>query len=376
MAKKDYYEVLGVNRDAHEKELKQAYRKLARKYHPDVNKEDPKAADKFKEISEAYEILSDKDKRARYDQYGHSGINQEDFGHGGFSSFEDIFGSDIFDIFFGGGRSTTGRRPRPTQGRDLQYVLEIDFEEAVFGKDKTITIPRSETCTNCEGSGVKPGSNPQSCKECDGRGEVRRAQQTPFGQFVQTTTCPKCRGQGEVIKEYCSQCHGEGKVDQRSKVAIKIPAGVDTGNRLRMSGEGEAGERGGPPGDLYIVIKVRPHEFFERDGDDLIFELPISFVQATLGDEIKVPTLEGKVKFKIPPGTQPGKVFRLKNKGINRLQGYGKGDLKVKIKVCIPEHLTKKQRELLKEFSRVRGEEINPERKSFLDKMKNAFGML
>ncbi|MFP4021096.1 MAG: molecular chaperone DnaJ [Halanaerobium sp.] len=374
MAKKDYYELLGVDRDADQKEIKRAYRKLAKKYHPDTN-QDKDTSEKFKEISEAYEILSDPDKRARYDQYGHSGINDQDFNfddfaRGGFGGLD-----DLFDMFGFGGGMGGRRRNGPRRGSDLQYRLEITFEEAAFGGKKEIRIPREEECDRCHGSGAEPGTDVKTCPECNGQGQVRSSQQTPFGQFTQSRVCPKCGGDGKIIEESCHKCNGSGKVRKQRKLTVNIPAGVDTGTRLRMSGEGQAGEKGGPAGDLYIVIDVQDHEIFDRKGDDLYCEVPISFVQATLGDKIKVPTLEGKVQFDIPEGTQPGTTFRLKNKGIQHLNGYGRGDQYIKVKVLIPKELDNKQKELLTEFAEISGEEINPEHKSFLKKIKDAINI-
>ncbi|ADO76801.1 molecular chaperone DnaJ [Halanaerobium praevalens] len=373
MAKHDYYELLGVDRDADQKEIKRAYRKLAKKYHPDMN-QDKDTSDKFKEISEAYEILSDPDKRARYDQYGHSGINDQDFNfddfaQGGFGGLD-----DLFNMFGFGGRSG-GRRNGPRRGADLQYRLKISFEEAAFGGKKEIKIPREEKCDQCDGSGAEPGTDVKTCPECNGQGQVRTSQQTPFGQFTQSRVCPQCGGDGKIVEEACHKCNGAGKVRKQRKLTVNIPAGVDTGTRLRMSGEGQAGEKGGPAGDLYIVIDVQDHKIFDRKGDDLYCEVPINFVQATLGDKIKVPTLEGKVQFDIPEGTQPGTTFRLKNKGISHVNGYGRGDQYIKAKVMIPKDLNKKQKELLEEFAEISGEEINPEHKSFLKKIKDAINI-
>ncbi|MFW6237685.1 MAG: molecular chaperone DnaJ [Halanaerobiales bacterium] len=379
MAQKDYYEILGVDRDADQKKIKKAYRKLAKKYHPDMNKDNPEAAEKFKEISEAYEILSDPDKRKRYDQYGHSGINEddfnfEDFARQGFGGFD-----DIFDMFFGDGmgtrRQSSRRGRRQQKGNDLQYRLEIDFEEAAFGAEKEITIPRTESCDNCNGSGARPGSGTRTCPKCDGQGKIRISQRTPFGQFAQTRTCDRCDGRGEIIKDPCPECGGSGTQRRHRNLTVNIPAGVDNGTRLRMSGEGEAGERGAPSGDLYIQINVNDHEIFERKGDDIYCEVPISFVQAILGAKIEVPTLEGKVKFDIPEGTQPGTTFRLKNKGVEHLNGYGRGDEYIKVKVVIPENLDSEQKELLRKFAEISGEEINPEQKSFLRKVRDVLGV-
>ncbi|NLW24086.1 MAG: molecular chaperone DnaJ [Clostridia bacterium] len=380
MAKRDYYEVLGVSRDSSEDDIKKAYRKLARKYHPDVNPGDKEAEEKFKEINEAYEVLSDPEKRARYDQFGHAGFDNNGFGGAGFGGHDFGGFSDIFDMFFGsafGGQTRRG----PRKGADVRYELTIEFEEAAFGTTKTITIPRWESCSACHGTGARKGTQPVTCPRCKGTGQIAHTQRTPLGHFQSIRTCPECQGEGKVIKDPCPQCRGKGKIRRNRKVEIKVPAGVDTGSRLRMSGEGEAGELGGPPGDLYIIINVKPHKYFVRQGDDIYLEQPISFVQAALGGEIEIPTLEGKVKFKLPEGVQTDTIFRLKGKGIQNVQGYGKGDQHVKVKVVTPRNLTKEQKELLKKFGETLGEnpgkiekESNEQKdKSFFDKVKDAF---
>lgn len=378
MAKRDYYEVLGVDKNATESDIKKAYRKLARQYHPDVNPGNKEAEEKFKEITEAYEVLSDPEKRARYDQLGHAGFDPNGFGGAGFGG-QDFGGfGDIFDMFFGGFGGQTRKGPR--KGSDLRFDLTIEFEEAAFGAEKTISLPRWETCSACQGSGAKKGTHAETCPRCRGTGQVAHTQRTPFGQFQTIRTCPECQGEGKVIRHPCPQCNGKGKVRKVKQVQIKIPAGVDTGSRLRMAGEGEAGELGGPPGDLYIYISVKPHKYFERHGDDIYYELPINFVQAALGAEVEIPTLEGKVKFKIPEGVQTDTVFRLKGKGIKNIQGYGKGDQHVKIKVVTPRGLTAEQKELLRKLGNTFGDEQNKidetgenKDKSFFERVKDAF---
>lgn len=368
MSKRDYYEVLGVSKSATKDEMKKAYRKLSKQYHPDINK-DPDATDKFKEISEAYEVLTDDQKRAQYDQFGHTDPNQgfggSDFG-GGFG-FDDIFSS----IFGGGGRRRDPNAPR--QGADLQYTMTLSFEEAVFGKDTTIEIPREETCDTCNGSGAKPGTKPETCKHCNGSGQLNVEQNTPFGRIVNRRVCNHCSGTGKMIKHKCSTCGGAGKVQNRKKISVKIPAGVDDGQQLRVSGQGEPGFNGGPSGDLYVVFQVRSHEFFERDGDDIYCEMPLTFAQAALGDEVEVPTLHGKVKLKVPAGTQTGTKFRMKGKGVANVRGYGQGDQHIIIRVLTPTNITEKQKELLRDFAEISGGLPDEHEESFFDKVKRAF---
>lgn len=379
MAKRDYYEVLGVARDADEQEIKKAYRRLARQYHPDVNKDDPDAEAKFKEISEAYQVLSDPQARAQYDRFGHAAFEQgggagaggaDPFGgFGGFGGFEGF--DDIFDVFFGGG--TGRRRPSgPRRGADLRYDLELDFKEAAFGVETEITVPRMETCDHCHGNRAEPGTPIRDCPQCGGSGEVRQVRQTAFGRFINVQPCGRCRGEGKVIETPCRACRGAGTVHRERRIKVKIPAGVDDGYRVRLSGEGEAGERGGSPGDLYVFISVRPHEFFRRERSDVHCEVPISFVQAALGDEIEVPTLEGKTTLKIPEGTQGGTRFRLRGLGIPDPRGYGRGDQYVTVRVVTPTRLTAKQRELLREFARAGGEKVESE-KGLFDRVREAF---
>jgi len=376
VSKRDYYEVLGVSRQASADEIKKAYRKLARQYHPDANPDNKKAAEeKFKEIAEAYEVLSDPDKKANYDRFGHAGVNGQGFG--GFEGFGGGFGGadfgglgDIFDMFFGGG----GRRRRgPEKGSDVRADLEITFEEAAFGLEKDIKVPRTEECGTCGGTGAAPGTRAQTCSACNGTGQVQYAQSTPFGRIVQSRTCDRCRGAGKIIEKPCPTCHGAGQVRKTRSIHVKIPAGVDNGTRLRVAGEGEAGLRGGPRGDLYVYIYVKAHKFFQRDGNDVVVEIPLSFAQAALGDEIEVDTLEGKAKVKIPEGTQSGTVFRLRGRGIPDLHGYGRGDQLVHVKVLTPTRLTEKQKALLREFANLGAENPAGGEKGFFGKMKDAF---
>jgi len=367
--KRDYYEILGVDRNATEEEIKKAYRKLALKHHPDRNPGDKQAEGKFKEISAAYQVVADPEKRVQYDQFGHAAFGEEGPFKGGFdftSGFEDLFG-DIFGEFFGTG---TGRRRTRLRGEDLRYTLELNLEESVFGTEKKIKIPRQSACDVCHGSGARPGSSARTCPTCRGKGQVSFQQ----GFFTVSRTCTHCRGAGTMIVDPCAACSGTGRVRKFHTLSIKIPAGVDMGSRLKLRGEGESGVSGGPPGDLYVDIQVVPHPLFTREGLDIICEVPISFVHAVLGAEIDAPTLEGKVKMKIPPGTQSGKVFRLKGRGAKDLQGYRQGDQHVRVIVETPTHLTARQKELLKEFAEVGGEEIHPLSKGFFDKVKQIFG--
>lgn len=366
-AKKDYYELLGVSRNASEEEIKKAYRKLALQYHPDRNPGDKQSEEKFKEVSEAYQILSDAEKRAKYDQYGHAAFGDGSPFPGGFdftAGFEDVFG-DIFGEFFGGG----ARRGRG-RGDDLRYNLTLKFEEAVSGTEKKIKIPRHGPCETCHGSGAKAGTAPQTCPTCRGRGQVSFQQ----GFFSVSRTCSQCHGQGTIVKDPCANCGGSGRLRNLHTLNVKIPGGVDTGSRLKLRSEGESAPAGGAPGDLYVVIQVEPHPIFIRENLDIFCDVPISIAQAALGAEIDVPTLNGKVKMKIPAGTQSGKVFRMKGKGVNDVQGYHQGDQHVRVSVETPTHLTARQKELLKEFATAGGEDVNPMAKGFLDKMKDLFG--
>jgi len=370
--KRDYYEVLGISRNATDEEIKKAFRKLAFQYHPDHNHGDG-AADRFKEINEAYEVLSDADKRAAYDRFGHGGAEGL-FGRG-FEGFDFGGFGDIFDAFFGGVNTATRQAPR--RGADLHYSLTITFEEAVFGCEKEMSISRTENCSLCHGVGSKPGSQPIRCPNCNGTGQVRRVQQTIFGRFTNTTTCSQCHGEGRIITEPCPQCRGTGKEKRQRSILVKIPAGIDGGSQLRLSGEGEAGLRGGSQGNLYITLSVLPHQFFVRDGDNLLYELPINFAQAALGAEVEVPTLDSKVELKIPASSQTGKVFRLKGQGVPHLHRGGRGDQLITLLVVTPESLTKKQRQLFEELaSSFSPENMPPPEKweGLLDRLKNVFG--
>ena len=370
--KRDYYDILSVDRNATDEEIKKAFRKLAFQYHPDHNHGDG-ATDKFKEINEAYEVLSDTDKRAAYDHFG-SGGAEGLFGRG-FEGFDFGGFGDIFDAFFSGVGTATRQAPR--RGADLQYKLNITFEEAAFGCEKEISISRTENCSLCQGVGSKPGSEPTRCPNCNGTGQVRRAQQTIFGRFVNTTICSQCHGEGRIITESCPQCRGTGREKCQRSISVKIPAGVDNDSQMRLNGEGEAGFRGGSMGNLYIILSVLPHKFFSRHGDNLLYELPINFAQAALGAEVEVPTLEGKIKLKIPTGSQTGKAFRLKSQGIAHLNRSGRGDQLVTLLVITPESLTKKQRQLFEELSSSFGPENMPAAEKWeglLDRLKNVFG--
>ncbi len=370
MAKRDYYEVLGVSRGVSEQELKKAYRRVAMKHHPDRNPGDKESEDKFKEASEAYEILSDSQKRAAYDQFGHAGVEGAGgMGGGGFGSFSDIFGDVFGDIFGGGG----ARRGGPMRGADLRYTLELDLEDAVKGTTVKIKVPTLVTCNTCSGSGAKPGTSPTTCSTCGGHGQVRMQQ----GFFSVQQTCPTCRGKGKSISDPCRDCHGQGRVEETKTLSVKVPPGVDTGDRIRLAGEGEAGAEGGPAGDLYVQVAVKDHEFFQRDGRNLYCEVPISIFDACLGGELEVPTLDGRVKLKVPAETQTGKLFRLRGKGVTPVRGGPAGDLLCRVVLETPVNLSKKQKELLEELKEsMKGQKNSPRQDSWFEGMKNFFGDL
>ncbi len=374
MSKRDYYEVLGVDRTAGMEEIKKSYRKLAVKFHPDKNPGDKTAEEKFKEIGEAYEVLSDTQKRAAYDQYGHAAFDRRSGGfarstggfHDPFEIFREVFGAgNIFDDLFGARADPT----QPQRGDDLRYDMEITFEEAAQGCEKEISVTKPERCDVCHGSGAEAGSRTRSCPTCGGRGQIINSR----GIFSIAQTCPHCQGNGRVIEKPCPACRGAGRRERATKIKLPIPVGVDTGSRLRSGGNGEAGLRGGPPGDLYVVLHVQPHKIFQRDGDDLLCEVPVSFVQATLGTDIDVPTLAGKASIRIPAGTQPGTMFRLKGKGIKNVQGYGHGDLHVRVNIEVPTHLTPAQKAKLQEFAALCNGKESPITQNFFEKAKNLF---
>lgn len=373
MTDRDYYEILGVPRNADQTEIKAAFRRLARKYHPDVN-ESPDAEERFKELNEAYAVLSDDQRRAAYDRFGHAGVR----GAGGapdftvdFSDFADIFG-DLFG-FGGFGRSRRARNV-PRRGADLQYRIDLTFEESVFGVEKEIEITRDEVCRTCNGSGAEPGTSPVRCSTCNGTGEVRRSRQTILGSMVQVSTCPTCNGKGETIPVPCHTCHGRGLERRTRKKVVSIPAGVDTGTQMRMAGEGQPGINGGPNGNLFISINVKKHKFFRRRDDDILLDLNINIAQAALGAEVDVPTVDGPVKLRIPPGTQPGKILRLHGKGVPHLRRNGRGDQLVIVNVEIPKRLTTEQRELFEKLAESLGSEVRPQERGFLDWLKDTIG--
>lgn len=379
--KRDYYEVLGLQKGATEDEIKKAFRKLALKYHPDKNQGDKEAEEKFKEINEAYSILSDPDKKNKYDRFGHAGVDPNagfgggGFNGGGFGGFEDIF--DMFGGMFGGGGGFGGgssrRRNGPMKGRDLQKSISITFEEAAFGTKKEISVNKYVKCNTCNGEGTAPGTQKKTCPKCSGTGQVHTVQRTPFGQFQSTGPCPDCGGKGTIIDTPCPDCSGTGKVRKTIKIKVDIPAGVDNDSVIPIRGQGEPGENGGPNGDFYVVISVKPHKLFKRNKDDLHIEIPICFAQAALGDDITVPTIDGKVSYKVPSGTQPGTVFRLKGKGMRNVRTGKMGDMYVKVTLEVPTKLNSKQKKAVEEMGKVVGTDCYQKKTGFAEKMKDLF---
>lgn len=370
MTQRDYYEILGVPREASQDDIKAAFRKLARQYHPDVSKE-PDAEERFKEINEAYGVLSDADKRRRYDQFGRAGLGDT----GGFHDYTMDFG-DLFEGLFESMGFSTGRRSRrtPRRGRDIQYQVNLTFEEAVFGIEKEVEITRDETCSSCKGNGAEPGTSPQRCSTCNGQGEVRQVRQTFLGAMMQTGVCPACSGRGETISSPCKTCRGSGLERKSVRKKVSIPAGVTNGNQVRMPGEGQPGTLGGPNGDVYLLLNVQPHKFFKRREDDILLNLDINVAQAVLGAEVEVPTVDGKASLSIPAGTQPGKVFTIKARGVPHLRRTGRGDQHVIINVQIPTKLNKEQRELFQKLAETMGTTVQPKEKGFLDWLGEALG--
>ncbi len=368
---KDYYDILGVGKEASQTEIKKAYKRLAKKYHPDLNKGDKDAEGKFKEVNEAFSVLGDEKKRSNYDRFGTAdfGAGGSGFGGGPFTGFDfsDFGFGDIFDSFFGG-----RRRQHDYRGADLRYDLTITLEEAVFGTEKVITLRKPESCESCKGSGSKSG-NLETCSECHGSGMMKKIQRTPFGMFQSTTTCTRCNGQGQIFSDPCKDCDGTGRIMAKKQIKVKIPAGVDNGSRVRVPAGGEAGIRGAAPGDLYLYIHVKPHDFFQREDTDIYVEIPISFVQATLGTTLEIPTLHGKVNLKIPAGTQTDTFFKIKDKGVPYLHGGGLGNQLVKVVVKVPEKLNKEQRKLLEEYAKKSGEDIIKPQKSLFERIGDIF---
>lgn len=376
MAPRDYYEILGIGRDASSDEVKGAFRSLARQYHPDVNKASD-AEERFKEINEAYAVLSDDDKRAAYDRYGHAGVN----GMGGFPDFSSVSleelmrmmaeGFGFFDFGFGRSRRSPNA---PARGRDLQYRLDLDFEEAIFGAEKEIEVTRDEPCSRCKGTRAEPGTKATRCPTCNGAGQVRQSRQTLFGSMVQVTTCPQCRGEGEIVETPCKQCSGHGLERMTREKVVAVPAGVDSGTQIRLTGEGQPGLNGGPPGDLFLVVNVHRHKYFKRRDNDILLDLDVNLAQATLGAEVDVPTVDGEAKLNIPSGIQPGKVLRMRGKGVPYLRGNGRGDQLVIINVEVPKRLNEEQRELFERLAETMGTEVKPQERGIIDVLKDFLG--
>ena len=374
---RDLYEVLGLQKGASDDEIKKAYRKLAKKYHPDLNPGDKEAEKKMKEVNGAYEVLSDAEKKARYDQYGFAGIDPNyagGAGGGGFGGFQDFDLGDIFGSMFGGGfGGQQTRQNGPRKGENLRITLQLTFEEAVFGCEKSVSVTRNESCRDCGGTGAKKGTSPETCPVCRGSGQVQSTQRTPFGVFSSSSPCQNCKGTGKIIKEPCPSCKGEGRVRKTRTIRVKIPAGIDDGQTISLRGEGNGGTQGGPAGDLYVTVYVKEHKMFKRDGQDIILEMPISFAQAALGATLTVPTVDGKVQYDLPEGTQTGTVFRLRGSGVPSINGRGRGDQYVKVNVEIPRNLNHEQKELLRKFDEATGDSCYSERGGFFKKMKDLF---
>ncbi len=376
--KRDYYEVLGVQKGASEDEIKKSFRKLARKYHPDLNKDNPEAAEKFKEVNEAYEILSDKEKRSRYDKFGFAGVDPTygaDAGGAGCGGFDMGDLGDLFGSFFGGGfgSSRSSRRNAPQRGESIRQNVMLSFEEAAFGCEKEISVGRIESCDECGGTGAARGTSAETCPQCRGSGTVTQTQRTPLGMFQTQGSCPNCKGSGKIIRKPCPKCNGVGRVRKTRKFKVNIPAGIDEGQSIQQRGQGNAGVNGGPAGDLFVTIAIRPHPIFSRDGSNVMIEIPISFAQAALGDTLQVPTIDGRVEYKVPEGTQTGTVFRMKGKGIQNVNGRGRGDQYVKVNIEVPRNLTEKQKRLLRDFEATATDENQTGRKGFWDKVKDLF---
>ena len=373
--RKDLYEALGLQKGASDEEIKKAYRKLAKKYHPDLNPGDKTAEEKMKEVNAAYEILSDPEKKARYDQFGHAGVDPSYGGGGGqYSGFEDFDLGSIFDSFFGGGMGGgQTRRSGPRKGESIRASVTLTFEEAAFGCQKQITVNRVETCPDCGGSGAKAGTSAETCPDCHGTGQIKTTQRTILGMMSTSSPCSRCRGTGKIIKDPCPSCRGAGSLRKQRMITVQIPAGIDHGQTISVRGEGNAGQNGGPAGDIFVTVNVTPHEIFKRRGQDVMVELPVTFVQAALGAELEAPSIDGKISYNMPEGTQPDTVFRIRGKGIPNLNGRGRGDQFIKVKIEIPRNLTREQKDILRQFEETAGDAQFGEKKGFFDKMKDLF---
>lgn len=373
--RKDLYEALGLQKGASDEEIKKAYRKLAKKYHPDLNPGDKTAEEKMKEVNAAYEILSDPEKKARYDQFGHAGVDPSYGGGGGqYSGFEDFDLGSIFDSFFGGGMGGgQTRRSGPRKGESIRASVTLTFEEAAFGCQKQITVNRVETCPDCGGSGAKAGTSAETCPDCHGTGQIKTTQRTILGMMSTSSPCSRCRGTGKIIKDPCPSCRGAGSLRKQRMITVQIPAGIDHGQTISVRGEGNAGQNGGPAGDIFVTVNVTPHEIFKRRGQDVMVELPVTFVQAALGAELEAPSIDGKISYNMPEGTQPDTVFRIRGKGIPNLNGRGRGDQFIKVKIEIPRNLTREQKDILRQFEETAGDAQFGEKKGFFEKMKNLF---